>query len=355
MSHRIRLATFIAATTILLASCSTTYITRSADVPSSIELEEVAGAIHAAEQALLAGDAHAALDWMRVASELDGMPSDQRVKVQNLLEISADRFLADLDDDEAPPEALAEILDLDLPRQLAVTGAMRAVHLWVEREEYYEAYALIERIDKRFPAHHLRAEAGRLLVESGLGLSEMDSGWFDSTRDHAFACLEYCSINYPLTRRGDLVYRRLAEMYEEDQRWHFAIGRHEELTQNYPTSPLVPYSLARIPHLLLASIESPEYDRNALIQARKDLGSWLGSYPGHELTGQVREDLTDALVRLTISDLGIADFYQTVGVAEGARFHASRALSQARLAGDEKRTNKAQAVLDSLPAVVDAR
>jgi tetratricopeptide (TPR) repeat protein len=337
-----------------LAGCNTTYIQRSEGVPKEIEPDQVATAIGAAEEALLDDRPQVALDWMRAASALEGLPSSQRSRVQRLLEISAERFLDSLSDEDAPPELLAEILDLEIPRQLAVTGALRGARLLVERGDYNDAFELIERIDRRFPAHHLRPEAGRLLVESGLALSELKSGWFSSNRDNAFAALEYCSINYPLTPRGDLVYRRLAEMYEEDQRWFLAIARHEELTQNFPQSPLVPYSLARVPHLLLESIESPEYDRNALLTARQDLERWLDDYEGHELTEQVRFDLTDSLVRLTLSDLDIAGFYHTVGNVPGTRFHAARAVEEASLAGDDDLRAQAERMLDRLPPPEDA-
>jgi len=332
-----------------LAGCGTTYIQRSAGVPAELEPGEVPAAISAAQEDLLAGRTQRALDWMRAASATEGLPSDQRAEVQRLLEVSADRFLGELDDESTPPEMLAEILDLELPRQLAVTGAMRGVLRYIEEEEYKEAYDLIVRIDKRYPTHHLRPEAGRLLVEAGLALSELPHPWFSSNRDYAYQALEYCSINYPLADRGDLVFRRLGEMYEEDKRWYIAITRHEELTQNYPESPLVPYSLARIPHLLLASIESPEYDRNALLEARRNLEAWLRDFRGHELTEQVRFDLADALVRLTVSDLDIADFYDTVGNVPGTRFHAARALQEAELAGHEGLAAKARGMLDALP------
>lgn len=352
MNVRLRsLAPWIVLGCLSLTACSTTYIERSEGVPSTIRPEAVPGAIASAEQALLDGDPQRALDWMRAASELEGLPSQQRVRVQQLLEISADRFLSELDDVSAPPEALAEILELDLPRQLAVTGAMRGVELLVARGDYKDAFDLIERIDRRYPSHHLRPEAGRLLVEAGLALSELEESFFDSHRDHAYAALEYCSVNYPLTPRGDLVFRRLGEMYEEDERWFFAISRHEELTQNFPDSPLVPYSLARIPHLLLASIESPEYDRNALLTAREGLERWLRDFSGHELTEDVRFDLADALVRLTVSDLDIAEFYEIIDNDPGVRYHASRALEEARLAGADALEAKAQRFLDDLPPV----
>jgi outer membrane protein assembly factor BamD (BamD/ComL family) len=338
----------------VLAGCQTTYIQRSEEVPSELEPAEVGAAITAAEDALLTDQPQLALDWMRVASELDGLPSAQRARVQQLLEIAANRWLGELSDKDTPPELLAEILDLDLPRQLAVTGALRGAALLVERGDYHEAFEVIDRIDRRYPTHHLRPEAGRLLVEAGLALSELDSSWWNSNRDHAFQALEYSSINYPLTPRGDLVLRRLAEMYEEDNLWYLAIARHEELAANFPESSLVPYSLARIPHLLLASIESPEYDRNAVLDARNGLQKWLSDYEGHEVAEQVRFDLAEARLRLAVSDLGIADFHVTVGNDYGARLHAMRALAEATSARDEDRARQAQAILDGLPPAPEA-
>jgi outer membrane protein assembly factor BamD (BamD/ComL family) len=330
--------------------CSSSRIKRSPGVPSSIELEEVPQAINSAESALTAGQPQVALDWMRAASELRYMPPVQRERVQQLLEISADQFIKRLGEADQDPAVLADILDLGLPRQIAVTGAIRAAELYVRRGEYVEAKDLIVKVDKQFPTHHLRPEAGQLLVESGLRLSEDESGWWIFTkRDDAFATLEYCSIQYPGTTRGDLVLRRLAEMYEEDKRWGLAIDRHEELVQSYPRSPLVPFSLARIPHLRLASIEDPRYDRNAIIDARVELEDWLETYPGHEVTPEVQADLADALGRLGESDLVIARFYRQVDVDFGQRYHASRALQEATEAGDEDQAEAASALLAELP------
>lgn len=333
----------------LSSACQMTYIERSEGVPSGLEPNEVPAAIASAEQALLDGQPQRALDWMRVASELEGLPTTQRVRVQELLELAADRWLKELSTAETPPELLAEILELDLPRQLAVTGALMGADLYLQRGDYSETFDLIERIDRRYPTHHLRPEAGRLLVEAGLALSELESGFWSSNRDHAFQALEYSSIHYPLTPGGDLVLRRLAEMYEEDSLWYIAIARHEELVANFPASDLVPFSLARIPHLLLASIESPEYDRGALLNARDGLAKWLRDYAGHEVSEEVRLDLADAMVRLAESDLGIARFHVTIGNDFGARLHARRARDEAQAAGDERRRLEAQAILDGLP------
>lgn len=346
---KVLLALLLLAATIS-GGCSTSRIKRSPGVPSSIEAAEVPQAIAAAEAALLDGQPQVALDWMRAASELRYIPPAERERVQQLLEISADQFISRLGEEGQDPAVLADILDLELPRQIAVTGAIRAAELYVRRGEYVEAKDLIVEVDKKYPTHHLRPEAGQLLVESGLRLSEDDSGWWIfNKRDDAFATLEYCSIQYPGTARGDLVLRRLAEMYEEDQKWSLAIDRHEELVQSYPRSALVPFSLARIPHLRLASIESPRYDRNAIIDARVELEDWLETYPGHEVTPEVQADLADALNRLAQSDLYIARFYRKVDVEFGQRYHATRALQEAQTSGNESRIEAASRLLAELP------
>ncbi len=336
----------------LSTSCTSSRIKRSANVPSSIEEREVPLAIQSAEAALAAGHPQEALDWMRVALDLNYMPSGERERVQQLLERSADEFIRQLGSEDRDPAVLADILDLGLPRQIAVTGAIQAAFMYVQAGEYVEAKDLIVEVDKQYPTHHLRPEAGQLLVEAGLRLSEDESGWWIFTkRDDAFSTLEYASIQYPGADGGDLVLRRLAEMYEEDKRWALAIDRHEELVQSFPTSPLVPFSLARIPHLRLASIESVEYDRNALKEASKELKAWLESYPSHEAREDVERDLADALARLGRSDLVIARFYRRVDEPFGQRYHATRALAETLQAGDEEGRKQAQALLDELPAI----
>ena len=333
-----------------VAGCSGSKIKRTPGVPASIEIEEVPYAIERAEIALAGDRPQEALDWMRAAMELRYMPTDQRAKVQRLLEVSADRMIQEMSDEDQDPAVLADILELDLPRQISVTGAIRAAEMMVRAGNNEDAVELIRKVDKLFPTHHMRPEAGRLLTEAGLALSMDDSGWFLSNpRNDAYAALEYVSIHYPSAPNGDLVLRRLAEMYEEDKDWQLAIARHEELVQNFPRSEMVPYSLARIPLLKLTSVERPEYDRGAILEARAELEEWLRDYPGHENTAEVTSDLGDALVRLSVSDLKVAKFYRKTSNPFGARFHAERALEEAHLAGDEGLAGDAQAILDSLP------
>jgi tetratricopeptide (TPR) repeat protein len=338
-----------AALALLLSGCATRYIQRSAGVPYALKPDQVPMAIEKAEAALIDDKPQVALDWMRIATVQKGLPTEQRRKIQRLLEVSADRFIKTVSESNESAEILAEVLDLDLPRQIAVTGAIAGANKYMDRKAYQQAVLLIQRIDKRFPSHHLRSEAGEILLKAGLTLADLDSGWLDSYRDHGLAALEYVSINYPTTNGGELALQKLGEMYEEDGRWELAISRHEELTQNFPSSSLVATSLARIPHLRLASIESPEYDRKAIINARVDLERWLTDYAGHPATDQVKFDLRDSLIRLAESDLVISDFHETIDNDFGARYHAERALDEALLAEDPKRVARAQKILARFP------
>ena len=113
----------------------------------------------------------------------------------------------------------------------------------------------------------------------------------------------------------------------------------------YPGTPEGVWAQARIPHLRLASLGTPEYDRSLMLQARGELAEWLRTYPGHALEEQVRIDLADALQRLADSDLSIARFYRKVESQAGFEFHARRALETARDAGNSEQVEEAEALL----------
>ena len=157
-------------------------------------------------------------------------------------------------------------------------------------------------------------------------------------------------MQYPAEQRCDDAYRTLGDIYEDKGLWLLAVERHENLLLYHPLSPHVPYSEARIPHLRLRSVKSPEYDRKQLIRARAELEAWDHEDP--DLKHQVAVDLNDCLRRLTESDLGIARFYRRVKIPAGVEFHAERALETARLADDEGREKQAQKMLDDLPVRV---
>jgi hypothetical protein len=322
-------------------------------VPSKLEKQQVAHAIERAEADLAAGDAKDALEWMRTAAAVSDLPAETRDRVQALIEKAADARIRQLSAPGSDPDELADMLELDLPRQLAVTAGVRAAELEFAAGHAMDAYRLIKKVDTKFPLHHERVIAGDLLVDIGLYLAEHPSHflWLFATDDDAEEVLEYVILNDPWSSRCDEANATLARLYEDDRDWKLAIDRNEKLVLNHPQSRFRPYAQARIPHLRLVALKSPEYDRSEIIRARKELEEWLLKYSGNELERAVRLDLGDCLRRLSESDLGIAKFYRTVDNPPGVRLHATRAVEEAQLAGDEERAQKARDLLSELAPI----
>jgi len=341
----------------LATGCKSVPLISRGGVPISISASRVPEAITEAETALLEDRPMDALNWMRAASDVDGLSTNERERVQSLTEKAADRLIAAEAHQGGDVDLLTDLLEMNLPRQTAVSAGMRAAELQVADGELKDAYKTILKVDKLYPTHHERATAARLLAELGIRLSYDEGGFlfFTNYRDDGIAALEYFVMHYPARPRGDEAYRRLADMYEEDEKWALAIERHEELILEHPDSPLVPESKALIPHLRMLAVTSPEYDRGAIVRARIELRDWLRDHAGHEYEDFVRADLADARRRLAESDLGIARFYATVDNSWGARHHAARALEEARAAQDHKRIEEAQRILEAHGGGVAAR
>jgi hypothetical protein len=343
----------IAVLALCLCACSSLprWVPGSSKIPRKLERDEVPAAIQSAETALAANDAATALEWMRAAKEASGLPPEQRDSVQVLLERAADQRVEELSQPGQDPEELAELVELDLPRQIAVTAGMRAARRLFEDDEPYDAFELLKKLDTKFPLHHERIAAGDLMAEIGLSLTGDDTGflgWFE-TVDEAQEILEYVILNAPWSTRGDECYAALSKIYENDHEWELAIDRGEKLVLNHPGSALRVPMQAHIPELRLDSLKSPEYDRTQLEKARDELEEWLTSYAGTELDPKVRILLADALRRLAENDLIISRFYARVGNDFGARWHAERARDEALDAGDDARAARASKWLESLP------
>lgn len=319
-------------------------------IPAKLDAARVPHAIERAEADLATGDSARALEWMRAASRSSGLTTEQRETVQSLLEKAADTRMHDLSRPGADPDELADMLDLDLPRQIAVTAGVRAARMMFEAGEPMDAYRLIKKVDTKFPLHHERAQAGDLLFEIGSALAADKSsflGLFKKT-DDAQEVLEYLILYYPWATGCDRAYVTLAQLYEDDHEWELAIDRHEKLVLNHPSSPLRPASQAAVPRLRLRALKSPEYDRSELLQARRELDDWLRTLAGDPTEARVRLDLGDCLRRLSDNDLVVARFYRRVGNAYGSRQHAERALDEARAAQDDGRTRAAESFLSKL-------
>ncbi|MBK7645181.1 MAG: hypothetical protein IPJ19_19400 [Planctomycetes bacterium] len=338
---------------LLSAGCASlpSWVPGSHSAPAKLDADAVPAAIERAERDLDAGRTESALDWMRAATAAKDLPTDQREHVQRVLEAAAHKRIEELSAPGKDPEDLADLVDLGLPRQLAVQAGLEAARAEVARGELMDAFRLLRKLDKKFPLHHEHQAAGDLIVEIGLALAKKQKSFliFYSTDSQAEDVLEYAILEHPWARRGDEAHTVLAEIYIRHHDLDLAIQTLERLVLDHPDSPLQPEAQAEIPELRLRLLRSPEYDRGTLLKAHDELKQWLRNHPGHELSERVSVDLGDCLRRLCDNDLAVAGFYRTVDNCYGARFHARRAVSEALEAGDAGREKKAQSLVDALP------
>ncbi len=320
-------------------------------IPSSLDADQVPGAITKANDALSRDDTATAMDWMRAASKATGLPVETRQEVQALLEKASQRRIDVLSHDEDGADALADMVELDLPREIAVEAGLASAELYLKQDEGVDAYRVLKLLDTKFPLHFERQRAADIMCDVGLVAIQDGPGFlgFFTHRDEGIAILEYVILNAPWAKRGDEAYRSLSQRYEYDGEWDLSVQRAQQLVLNHPGSPLRVQAQAQVPHLRLLSIKSPEYDRDAIYQARGELEEWLTMFSGTVLEPKVRIDLGDALRRLSDNDMIVSHFYERVDNPFGAHRHAERALEEAKDAGDEVRMKDIQTWLDGLP------
>jgi len=319
-----------------------------------LDAGELPGSIAAAQTSLTEGRTADAIDRMRRATATPGLSSEERGVVQELLERACLQRIQELSDPPKPGK-LRKLLKLELPRQLAVQAGVVGARLYAQEDERSKAFNLIEEIDLLYPNHSQRRAAGKILADVGFSYAE-DSGryWlFFKYRALAAPVLTYLVDNYPSEPRTDLAYFTLGDLYERERQWARAIESHEDLILWRPDSPRAAASQARIPHLRLNALASPEYDRHELNLARTELEAWLDGHPDHPLRREVERDLADSIQRLADSDLNIARFYRRVENPDGAIYHTRRALVNARHVANEGLIDEAQGLLAALNATAD--
>lgn len=315
-------------------------------LPSSYAADEVPAAIEASRADLEAGESGRALERMLTAQETPELSPARRQEIQNVVERAAADLIAELDD----PGALRDLTEVDLPRTLAVEAGIRAARLLLDDGERMKSFRQVRRLDAKFPQHHERNAAGAILAEAGFSLAE-DGGRYGlfylfRYRSLAPQVLEYLVLNYPSDPHGARALWTLADLYEADRQWDLAIAKLQNLILWFPVSEHAVAAEARIPHLRLCAILSPEHDRHGLLTARDELERWLADHPGHPLEADVRLDLTDAEQRLADNDLIVARFYRTVKNRAGAEYHARRAVEEARAGGDADQIAEAEELLE---------
>lgn len=344
-----------AAALLFLASCASVPSWSPFGIPDEVSAARAPEALERAEKALAADDAATAVRWARAGAAATGLPTELRDRLQSVLESAAETRIAELSAPGSDPEELEDLVDLKLPRQLSVTAGVSAARLLIAEGEPYDAFEVLQKLDRKFPLHYQRVAAADLMCEIGLAFKDDDSGffgWFE-TVDEAEEILEYVVLEAPWATRCDEAFEALVDIYAKDREWDLAIERAQGLVLNHPQSRLRVPMQARIPRLRLDSVASPEYDRGAILSARTELQEWLASFPGHELERDVRLDLADCSRRLCDNDLLVSAFYERVGNAFGARRHAERAIEEARDAGDVARGDRARARLERLPPAED--
>lgn len=316
------------------------------NVRPRFDLHEVPAAIESSRADLAEAQAKRslrALDRMRSAKGTQDLPPELLREVGSVLEQAAVQLIAELDS----PRKLEDLTQIDLPRNLALEAGLRAARLYYENGSRMRAFRLVRKLDQSFPQHHERQAAGALLSEIGFDLAEDNGryGLFFHYRGLAPQVLEYLVLNYPNDPTGDRALWILAGTYESGSRWQVAIEKHQDLILWFPNSPRAAASEARIPHLRLAALGSPQYDRTSVRVAREELEAWLQNHPGHALEDEVRVDLRDTIQRLTDNDLLVARFYRRVKRFAGAEYHARRAVEQAREGGDADQIDEAERYL----------
>jgi hypothetical protein len=285
----------------LVAACSST------GSGSNMSQEEVTEAIAKAREEQAQGATRDALERLAQAKEAQTLSPELRSELEAQLETVADRRIQELTAGSGGARQLEHMLDLGLPGPIAVTAGVTAARKRLDAGKPYKAFRLLQKVEERYPTHHLRRAAGDICAEAGLKMSEDEPSFlgFFSDRDEGMEALEWMVITYPSEPRSDVAYERLAEMYAADRDYQLSVLRYEGLVANHIESPLWIEAKARIPRMRLAGLESPEYDRRELLRARRELEDWLDTHAGHEGEAMVRLDYGDCLRRLVLSDLGI--------------------------------------------------
>ena len=352
--HKRVLLALLGALALVCGACKSvpSWIPGSNSAPARLDAEEVPAAIERAQKDLAAGRTESALDWMRAATAAKNLPTDQREEVQRVLEQAASKRISELSAPGQDPEALADLVDLELPRQIAVEAGLAAARAQIANGNRMDAFRLLRKLDKKFPLHHEKQAAGDMIVEIGIALAKQHKSFliFYSTDSQAEDVLEYAILEHPWARRGDEAHKVLADLYIRHHDLDLAIERLDKLKLDHPDSELLPAARALMPELRLRLLRSPEMDRGTLLKAEDEFKNWLRDYPPeHELAAHVGVQLGDCLRRLCDSDLAIAGYYRTIENPFSVRFHARRAIEEAREAGDSERIARAQAMIDALP------
>ncbi|MEO0651311.1 MAG: hypothetical protein AAFZ65_11600, partial [Planctomycetota bacterium] len=290
--------------------------------PRSAGEEEVRRQIAAMEAELTAGAPWSATRRGIALRRVGRLSSSNADRIDQLLEASCSQAAA-----TAKRSSNFDALDrTGLPRRARAVFSIGHARTLMNEGEYFQAYLRIRDLESVHRTHHLRTQAGEVVFEAGVRLTEDKSRvlWIFPRSTNAPTILEYMVLQHPSHPRTPEAYLRLAGEYERRGQLAFAIERYEDLLLYHPQAAGTVEAEARVPQLRLDGQLRDDYDRGELILAKAGLERWLERHGsrlevGDELVEQVRADLREATRRLASNDLIVARFYRRVDSPEGQR------------------------------------
>ncbi|GEM_PF-1934755 len=197
--------------------------------------------------------------------------------------------------------------------------------------EWWEAYDRIRDLPREHPSSPWLAQAEEIEFKSGALLAGRGGGFlfFTSDLSDAILVLEHFLLYYPTSRWLPDALRILGEAAYRNEDWDLAIERFSELLQRAPEGEWSDLASFRIAMAHYRKLVGPEYDLEAMENARRELASYLSVERGNEsFVDQARRALTKVLLWIDRKNLLLADFYLRIDKPESARLYLQRILSR---------------------------
>lgn len=245
------------------------------------------------------------------------LPNAQQLLVAAENYVAADRWNAALEqlwqiDGELCPKRLRDRRDLALAR--AEMG----------RGQPWRAFLALEKFSDLYPHSDLRTQAVELLWRIGTTLVESDGGFlfFWSDRRAGRTVLEHLVTRHPDTQRLADALRILGDMAFDDGDYELAQTRFRDIILERPESEWKFYAQFRFAMSIVASLQGPDYDLDRMEHAVRELRGFLANDPSNpQMVAETQRALALLLDWQVRRHLDIAEFYRTVGSAEGERHH----------------------------------
>ena len=254
----------------------------------------------------------------------------------------------------AAEEALASIEPLagdQCPERMRDRRDLVKATAEVGREEYWDAFLILERFSDDYPLSDLRPQVMDLLWSISAALLERDTSFwvFWSDRAGARAVLEHLITRHPDTQRLADALRILGDMAFDSQDFEMAQARYREIILERPDSDWRFYANFRFAMSIAAGLRGPEYDLDGMKIAATELRTFLRSAPENPtMVREAEAALAQVLEWQIQRHLKVIAYYRTLGNLEGQLHHA-RLATRDELSGSPG-YDEAAALLERLEA-----